>query len=738
MKKAFKIIATLIGIAAALLLATVIIVPLLFNPNEYKDEIAQLVKEQTGRELILQDDLELSLFPWIGVTTGVIELGNARGFGEQPFAHIERAEVKVKLLPLLQKRVEASTVILRGLRLQLTVNEDGTSNWDDLASGDKAAPATQPPVSTAPAAAPHAGAGLAAVAIGGVQIENANIAYDNRAEQQRYQIRQLNLTTGPLLPGTPLTLSLQTAFEATNPELSGQLSLDSQVLLDLAQERYRFDNTRLNTSLHSSDLPNGTAEIDLAASIAVDMKQQTASLTGLNLKSYGIDLSGDLNLQQLFGEPTFSGRLNVAEFSPRNVMQQLQIELPETADVTVLNSFSASFQLSGTTNIFNLTQLAMVLDQSRIDGELKATLNDAPLPAVRYTLTIDQLDADRYLPPVGEGNDAAPPTAATGAAAVASSTEEAIPMETLRELDLRGSLQLGKLKISGLNLTEIDTKITAKDGVIRLHPLAAKLYQGEYSGDIKLDARGDQLKLAVNESLQKIQFGPLLKDYMDDDIVSGQGNIEAKLTATGSTPEAITKTLDGTARVSIFDGSSKILDDLFYDGEKKLAQFKGRTSPTETAKRKMKFSELIASFNIKNSVVSNDDLSIKATNYRINGKGTFNLIKEVVDYRVSVTYDNNVNGQDGSDASDLQGLTVPAHVHGPLDNLNYELKITEALEAQAKKLLDNEKARQRAKFEKRKAEEKAKLEAELRRKKEAEEDRIKQKLDDKLKGLFDR
>jgi len=90
---------SLIGVAAliGLLVVVVLAVALLFDPNDYKDEIADRVEAATGRSLTLEGDLELGLFPWLSVDTGRIALGNAAGFGPEPFAELEGASVAIRL-----------------------------------------------------------------------------------------------------------------------------------------------------------------------------------------------------------------------------------------------------------------------------------------------------------------------------------------------------------------------------------------------------------------------------------------------------------------------------------------------------------------------------------------------------------------------------------------------------------------------------------------------------------------
>src|SRR5512146_1696769 len=94
--KILKIIGIGFGVLVALIVAAMIIVPLVIDPNDYRDKITSVVKEQTGRELRIIDPMSISVFPWIGVKLGKVSFSNAPGFGEQPFAAINSAQVRVK------------------------------------------------------------------------------------------------------------------------------------------------------------------------------------------------------------------------------------------------------------------------------------------------------------------------------------------------------------------------------------------------------------------------------------------------------------------------------------------------------------------------------------------------------------------------------------------------------------------------------------------------------------------
>jgi len=103
--KQFKIILSVIAAMFFLVAITLITLPFVIDPNNFKPEIAAAVKENTGRDLTLTGELKLSIFPWLGISTGQMVLGNAAGFQERPFATVEESTIKVKLLPLLTQKI---------------------------------------------------------------------------------------------------------------------------------------------------------------------------------------------------------------------------------------------------------------------------------------------------------------------------------------------------------------------------------------------------------------------------------------------------------------------------------------------------------------------------------------------------------------------------------------------------------------------------------------------------------
>ena len=134
MRKTLKITLSMLASLLLLGIVTLVTVPFMVDVNDFKAQIEAAVQENTGRKLKIEGELSLSIFPWFGITTEKMTLENGQGFSAQPFAQVNKGQIKVKLVPLLFKHVEVSEVVLKDLKLNLLKSQQGVNNWDDLAA----------------------------------------------------------------------------------------------------------------------------------------------------------------------------------------------------------------------------------------------------------------------------------------------------------------------------------------------------------------------------------------------------------------------------------------------------------------------------------------------------------------------------------------------------------------------------------------------------------------------------
>src|SRR5450432_2042413 len=166
----FKIIGLVLGGLVALIALLLIAVTIFVNPNDYKGRIEQAVKASTGRDLNLQGDIKLSVFPWIALEIGPVSLGNPEGFGTDPFLSVKHATVRVRLLPLLRKELQVGKIEIDGLDLRLKKNAAGKGNWEDFGQKSAAPAHTDAGTSAAPPASLQD--------LGGVLVKDSRISYD--------------------------------------------------------------------------------------------------------------------------------------------------------------------------------------------------------------------------------------------------------------------------------------------------------------------------------------------------------------------------------------------------------------------------------------------------------------------------------------------------------------------------------------------------------------------------------
>jgi AsmA protein len=360
-------------------------------------------------------------------------------------------------------------------------------------------------------------------------------------------------------------------------------------------------------------------------------------------------------------------------------------------------------------------QLSAELAKEAAKGMLKTRLDDSNIalkfelagfspPTVGFDLAIDRLDVDKYLPPekkaAAKGEAKAPDAAASSPA-----KEEKLDLSALKAFDAHGAVKIGQLQARNLKMAEVKTRVALADGKLELAPHSMNLDGGTLAGALSLNASGNAV--ALRENLAGISINPLLKDLADQDMLEGHGDVQLDVTSRGSTVTAMKEALAGKAAVMLKDGALKGIN-----LAQSFRELKAAVSRKEDAVQKAKetdktdFTELTASFQIKDGVARNDDLSAKTPFLRLGGAGDIDIGRSRLDYLLKATVVETSGGQDGKDLESLRGVTVPVRASGPFDQLSYQIEFGKvALEGAAKAKLDEKKKELREDLKKKAREE---------------------------------
>ncbi len=340
---------------AAILVATV-------DPNDHKESIVAVVKDATGRDLKLEGDIGFTFFPKLGVKLGQAEFSNAKGFGNEPFASIDKVGVSVDLLSLLKMKVQADTIELKGLRVNLRKNKNGKTNWDDLSSNSSGA-------SSDAASSDSANIGLE---VAGIHVTDSQVVYDDQQAGNKITLNPIKLKTGSIGSGKPSKITAQLGFNQTNPALTAEVELNTNARLNISTAVYELTNLVLAIDAKGDTLPNGALSLKVNSDVEANLKSESLSLDPIDISLADVALDGSLSVKS-FSKPNVKFALHSNE-----------IDLAKL--VPASDSSSPSSNTSSTSEANSDAKIELPIDMLRslkIDG----SLNVGKLLASGLTMT---------------------------------------------------------------------------------------------------------------------------------------------------------------------------------------------------------------------------------------------------------------------------------------------------------------------------------------------------------------
>lgn len=685
MQKPVKYLVIAVVALLALLLIGAGIIAARFNPNDYKPLIIRLVQEKQQRTLRIPGDIKLSFFPKIGADLGKVSISAKNSDAE--FAAVEHARVSLALIPLLSKRLVVDRVQIDGLRANITRFKDGSSNADGLLGEDDKNSADSSAGSSSDDSE------QIAFDIDSVDINNAHVVFDDRAQGRIIELAKLDVETGRIADGVHGKLQLDADVRVDQPQVKTHLAVKTGFTMERASKRYVLDGLDVQLKGSAAGITDLVAKI--SGALTADMGKMQLASPQLTLA-----LSGSQSGQALSGSLT----------TPLAVdLQAMHVELPKVAaDFTLPNPGG------GTARVTAAGNADLQIDRHKLAAALKGNLDGSPFDAkfgmnsftpAAYTfdVDIDRLDLDRY-------RSKPAPGAAGGAEngkQPAAAPEKPIDLSALKNLQANGHLKIGALKVAGINATNVRVGLQAHDGKLAIDPLAASLYGGSASGMVTVAAAADAgaTRFTLKQTLSGINLGPLLKDALDKQPIDGKGNVQLDVSSVGATVTQLTKGLNGSARVALRDGAVHGVNiaQTIRSAKARIGALRGNDaaqSGTATGDEKTDFSELSASFRIAKGVAHNDDLSAKSPLVRIGGSGDIDLGAQRVDYLARVTVVASLQGQGGPELQALNGLTVPVKLSGPFSSIGWHVDFAGIASGLAKQKLDQKKEEMKSQAEK--------------------------------------
>lgn len=696
MNRYFKYALASLSGAAILFVLLIVVASLVINPNDYKPQIIQMVKEKKQRTLTLEGDITLAFFPRLGLDLGRASLSEFRG--KKEFASVESARLFLSWWPLLRKKLVVDQLRIQGVNANLMRFKDNTTNFDDLLKKEEETEEKQ-----------------ISFDIKSVTIEKCALSFRDEMAKRQFEVSDLSIKTGRLVNGKSADAVADFTLKGDTPQINAHIRMTTGLAFDIEAKRYGVEGLNLEITGEAAGVSKlkaslkGDIELDktadtlltenlagamtgikdtndveitltaprlqwIAGKMATDkidliakMVRKTDDGGEMNLTASIPSLSGD---RQSFKAGTLSvelsakgpggtykgkltsplsGNINEKQFALSKLKGSLEARDTKMAQEDFKLDVDGSAQLD--LMLENATvNLASHLDESTI--KLKSSITPFSKPHIALDLDIDTIDVDRYLPPRKQKKSSQP--------------EKPLDFSFLKTLKASGSVRVGSLKMYNIRTSSVRLDFKAGGGQLDVRPLSAVLYQGKMTGDLSLYADGP--KIVAHQNISGVDIGPLLKDGLDKDILEGKGSLSLNLRAEGDTVGAMKKSLQGKANLNLRDGAVKGFNiaGKLREAKAVLGTLTGEKVQDADMREKTDFSELTASFDINRGVAHNKDLAAKSPLLRVSGNGDIDIGEDKIDYRIRATVVASLEGQGGRELLALKGVTVPVRVVGPM------------------------------------------------------------------------
>jgi AsmA family protein len=335
MGKIIKIL-VVIGLVIIAALASIILTT---DINQYKEQIVQVVKDNTGRDFEISGDLKLapSLIPTIAIEG--VSLGNASWAKEKNMLSVSKFEAQIALMPLLKKNIQVVRLILIEPNIHLETNKKGEGNWVFAT--------TAPEKEKEKPAAESDSTALPALAVNELHIEKANVTYTDGQTGKTTELLIEEITVNSSSFSDPMTLLIKASMNKSPVDINGTLG-------------------SINNLLDNKDYPVNLKIGVAGTELSIDGK------LGQPMSAKGIDLLASIDIKKLSDLNKIAGS-----------------ELPDVGPI-VFNG-----KLSDTKSGYAVKSMSLQLMEYKVNGDLDVSLK-GPRPKLNANLSSESLDISPF------------------------------------------------------------------------------------------------------------------------------------------------------------------------------------------------------------------------------------------------------------------------------------------------------------------------------------------------------
>ena len=343
--------------------------PYLIDVESYKPSLIEAVKDATGRELVIDGPMKLSVFPVPRISAQQVHFANAAGATGAQMVDVRWVGASPSWWALLRGRIEVGRVTLYQPSIVLETDANGVPNWQFQPGAGAAQPAG------APAAGFH-------LAVGELRIVQGTISYTNPQSGQTFKAEEVAAT-------------------ASVGSLAGPFSISG--------------SATVNGVPLSLDFSLGAAEAD-----------GHATEFSLKVLSGTLDFKGTVS--EVSADADVKGQLAVATGALTDfigAVVRATGQAPPDFDASVVGNFTFDGGIEYTATRLAVTDFKMSMGGETATGTL--ALEEGKAPSLTGHVSLAKIDAEKWLALLAVPGAFQPPTLQTSTSPPAPAAQAAKP-----------------------------------------------------------------------------------------------------------------------------------------------------------------------------------------------------------------------------------------------------------------------------------------------------------------------
>lgn len=504
MRKWGKIAGAIGVVLIAAFVATAVLVTQ-YDYNQLKPTIAEMVKDATGRDLVINGNLDLavSLAPTLVVSD--IAFANAPWGEKGDMVRLDKLAAKVDLLALLQGRVDVDYLVLNGLKVVLQTDGKGRANWE-FETPDTAEPSTS--------ALSSGGEGDLKLVRGArdIRLMDVDVTYIDGATGKR---------------------------------------------LRLLLERADFVAENFNAPMHAT-LSAAYQGVGVAAVVDMGSLGHLVGSAGgafpvsMEITAPGLKATVKGSVEQPQAGLTVNARADLAVSDTATLAKLAGVALPN------LDGLKVGANITGGGTRYAFTALDVRANGSDLGGDVTVTLAGTR-PLLSGKLTSKVLDLNQILniavpkAATGAGQGSTVPLLATtkppGAAPVLFSAEP-LALDGLKAVDLKLNVRVGRVKLSSMNVDALQAGVKLNGGKLDVHPLSLSVKGGGLDASVRLDGAALVPALTLKSTVRSLDIGQVLAALGQGDVLTLPLSGTVDVATVGTSMQQLMGNMNGSVRFS--------------------------------------------------------------------------------------------------------------------------------------------------------------------------------------------